>query len=67
MTKKQMLMMILMAAAFRAEAATAFWTGQQRFAQSVTGMPGFQCQYQFAGKTFWAFFTGSCPPSIEVE
>lgn len=46
------------------QAPNAFWTGRQAPAQSVTGMPGWQCEYNYAGRTFVGMFQGSCPPSI---
>jgi len=49
-----------------AYAATAFWTGQVRYGQSVTGAYVANCQYQYAGNYFWRAFVGSCPSSIEV-
>jgi hypothetical protein len=50
-----------------ANAATAFWTGQMRPGQSVTGAYVFNCQYQYAGNFFWRAYSGSCPYSIEVN
>jgi len=49
-----------------ADAATAFWTGQVNYGQSVTGQFVANCQYQYAGKYFWQAFVGNCPSSIEV-
>jgi len=47
-------------------AATAYWTGQVRYGQSVTGQYVANCQYMYAGNYFWQAFVGSCPSSIEV-
>ena len=49
-----------------AQAATAFWTGRMEQAQSVTGQYVWNCQYMYAGNTFWRAFAGSCPSSVEV-
>ena len=49
-----------------ANAATAFWTGQMNYVQSVTGMYVMNCQYMYAGNIFWRAFSGSCPSSIQV-
>ncbi len=45
----------------------AFWTGRMQQGQSVTGTFGFNCEYNYAGKTFWRMFSGSCPSSIDVQ
>lgn len=50
-----------------AQAATAFFTGQQQTATSVTGLMGWRCQYRYMNQTFWQFFQGYCPTSIEVQ
>jgi hypothetical protein len=47
-------------------AATAFWTGQVKYGQSVTGQYVANCQYMYAGNYFWRAFVGSCPSSVEV-
>ena len=49
-----------------AYAATAFWTGQVEYVQSVTGQPVANCKYQYAGNYFWRAFQGFCPSSVEV-
>ncbi len=49
-----------------ASAATAFWTGQMRTGQSVTGAFVYNCQYQYAGNYFWRAFSSYCPSSVEV-
>lgn len=48
-------------------AVQAFWTGQMRQAQSVTGVVGFNCEYNYAGRTFWRMFAGSCPSAVAVQ
>lgn len=50
-----------------AQAATAFWTGKQVSVQTVTYQMGWNCEYNYAGKTFWRVFIGSCPSSVEVQ
>jgi hypothetical protein len=47
-------------------AATAFWTGRMEQAQSVTYQMVWNCEYNYAGQTFWRAFRGSCPSSVEV-
>lgn len=46
---------------------TAFFTGQQHLVQTVTNQQGWECQYNYAGKTFTRIFTGSCPSSVQVQ
>lgn len=45
----------------------AFWTGRSQFGQSVTGAAGTNCEYNYAGKTFWRMFAGGCPSSVPVQ
>lgn len=47
--------------------ALATWTGKSQAAQSVTGVSGFNCEYQHAGQTFWQMHPGSCPSSVWVK
>jgi len=49
-----------------ANAATAYWTGQMKMVQSVTGNTVWNCQYQYAGNYFWRAFGGTCPMSVDV-
>ncbi len=61
------IILALLMAATQAQAATAYWTGAQRLITTITGAPGVACEYNYAGRTFWAQFPGfSCPLSIEV-
>ncbi|HEY8880386.1 MAG TPA: hypothetical protein VIN03_22645 [Roseateles sp.] len=46
---------------------SAFWTGKSQPAQSVTGTYGTNCEYNYAGRTFWRMFTGFCPSSVQVQ
>lgn len=46
---------------------TAFWTGKQQQVQTVTYQYGWNCEYNYAGRTFWRTFVGSCPLSVQVQ
>ena len=49
-------------------AATAYFTGNQRYVTTVTGRSGVACEYSVYGNTFWRTFAAFlCPLSIEVE
>lgn len=48
-------------------AATAYWTGQQKQVQTVTYQTGWSCEYNYAGRTFWRTFVGTCPSSVQVQ
>lgn len=48
-------------------AATAYWTGKQQQVQTVTYQYGWSCEYNYAGRTFWRTFVGSCPSSVQVQ
>jgi hypothetical protein len=48
-------------------AATAYWTGKQTQVQTVTYQVGWNCEYNYAGRTFWRTFVGSCPSSVQVQ
>jgi hypothetical protein len=50
----------------QALAATAYWTGEMKMVQSVTGSMVWNCKYQYAGQFFWRAFANSCPSSVEV-
>jgi hypothetical protein len=51
-----------------AHAATAFWTGQVRYITTITYKQGVECEYNYAGNTFWRTFTGSsCPANVQVQ
>lgn len=45
----------------------AFWTGKQQQVQTVTNQAGWNCEYNYAGQTFWRTYTGFCPASIQVR
>lgn len=45
----------------------ASWTGKSQPAQSVTGVQGFNCEYQFNGQRFWQMHEGACPSSVWVR
>jgi hypothetical protein len=48
-------------------AVTAIWTGQQRQVQTVTYQMGWSCEYNYAGRTFWRTFVGTCPQTVQVQ
>lgn len=45
----------------------AFWTGRSELGQSVTGSSGTNCEYNYAGNTFWRMYRGACPSSVDVQ
>lgn len=47
--------------------ATAHWTGKQEQVQTVTYKYGWNCEYVYAGQTFWRTFVSSCPSSVLVQ
>jgi hypothetical protein len=47
--------------------ATAYWTGKQQQVQTVTYQYGWSCEYNYAGRTFWRTFVGTCPSSVQVQ
>lgn len=47
--------------------ATAYWTGRQQPVQTITYQSGAHCEYNYAGKTFWRTFVGTCPSSVQVQ
>lgn len=49
------------------QGVTAIWTGRSQPAQSITGMAGFNCEYNFAGRVFWRMFAGPCPTSVQAQ
>lgn len=49
------------------QAATAFWTGQEQQITTITHQQGWNCQYTYAGQTFWRVYVGTCPASIAVQ
>jgi hypothetical protein len=58
---------LILLAATSASAATAFWTGRMVQVQTVTYQMAWNCEYNYAGQTFWRVFKTSCPSSIEVQ
>lgn len=65
--KKLIALIVGLTISSTAYAATAYWTGQVQYGQSVTGQYVANCQYMYAGNYFWQAFVGSCPTSIEVR
>lgn len=49
-----------------AYAAQAFFTGNMRQVQSVTGAMVWNCEYMYAGQTFWRAYPNFCPANVEV-
>jgi len=58
---------IIILAVATAYAATAFWTGRMEQVHTVTGQIAWNCEYQYAGQTFWRVFSTSCPSTINVQ
>jgi biopolymer transport protein ExbB/TolQ len=56
-----------LALAAPAYAATAYWTGRQEQVQTVTGQFVWKCEYNYNGQTFWYLFQTSCPSSVEIQ
>lgn len=63
---RKLIAAVLLLASGAALAATATWTGNVQLVQSVTGAPAWNCEYSYAGRTFWRAFSSHCPPSVEV-
>lgn len=51
----------------QAFAATAYFTGNMNMVTTVTYQMGYNCEYNYAGKTFWMVFPSFCPASVEVQ
>lgn len=49
------------------QAAIASWTGQEQQITTITHQQGWNCQYTYAGQTFWRVYVGTCPASIAVQ
>ncbi len=45
----------------------ATWTGQGQQVQTVTGQIAWQCQYNYAGQTFYLLMDGYCPAYTQVR
>lgn len=61
------LVALALTAAQPALAATAFWTGKQVQVTTVTYKIAWNCEYNYAGQTFWRVYETSCPSSVEVQ
>lgn len=48
-------------------AETAYWTGRSEIVQTVTYQTAFNCEYNYAGQTFWQAYKNFCPASVEVQ
>jgi hypothetical protein len=67
-TKKFALVIAMLTSANCAFAATAYWTGNVRYVTTVTYQQGVNCEYNYAGKTFWRTFVGgTCPSTVQVQ
>lgn len=60
-------MLAFIFAASNAFAAQAFWTGRMEFVTTVTGMAAWNCEYDYAGQTFWRVFQNTCPANVQVQ
>ena len=49
------------------QGAQAFWTGQSRQVQTVTGGLALECEYHYGGQDFVLMFENYCPPSASVR
>ena len=49
------------------QGAQAFWTGQSRQVQTVTGGMAWKCEYHYGGQDFVLMFENYCPPSASVR
>lgn len=65
--KRRIAISVLLLGTTPAFAGTAFWTGNMRQVQTVTYQIGWSCEYNYAGRTFWQTFIGSCPATVEVQ
>lgn len=65
--KKALACAMLLSVLLPAYAATAFWTGKMVPVTTVTYQSAWNCEYNYAGQTFWRAFQGSCPSSVEVQ
>ena len=65
--KKLLLAITLLMFANSSFSATAYFTGRQVQVQTITYQYGWNCEYRYAGRTFWQVFTGFCPTQIEIQ
>ena len=65
--KAMIVALALVCVASPAFAVTAFFTGNAHPVQTVTYRTGWECQYQYAGQTFWVTETSYCTPTVEVQ
>lgn len=66
--RKTLILAGLALAATSAWCATAYWTGNMHTVTTVTYQQGVECEYNYAGRTFWRTYVGmSCPSSVEVQ
>lgn len=54
-------------AAMPAGSLAAIYTGQSRQIRTVTGAPGWECQYRYNGQTFLLIFDTFCPQLAAIR
>lgn len=64
--KKIFAALFLLASLSTAQAATAYFTGEQVQVQTVTYQMAWRCTYQYNGQHIYQIFMMSCPSSIQV-
>lgn len=53
---------------YNQRSVTAYWTGNVNYVTTITYQSGVNCEYNYAGQSFWRTFTRSnCPSQIEVQ
>lgn len=70
--KTSLLALALVCGLASAQSVEALWTGAAQQGTSVTGQPGWSCEYDYNGRRFWRFFpdpiaSGGCPASVRVS
>lgn len=65
--KRAILVIALSTILLPAFAATANWTGRMEPVITVTHQVAWNCEYNYAGQTFWRAFKGSCPYRVDVQ
>lgn len=63
---KLIISIILLFVSMEASAATAYWTGRQQMIQTYNYQSVWNCEYRYAGQTFWRTFSLSCPSNIQL-
>jgi hypothetical protein len=60
-------MLVVMSTSVMAFNMKAYWTGQSQQTTTITGMPGWMCEYDYLGKKFWVTSRNFCPSWIDVQ